>query len=83
MNFLVNLDKACAKNKARQIFFAEDKRGNVRSAIYIVWDDTSAYLLMSGSNPEFRDKNFKAILVWEAMKFISDSLTIGLILRVV
>lgn len=76
LNFLVNLDKACAKNKSRKIFFAEDRRGNVCSAIYIVWDDMSSYLLMSGSNPEFRDKNFKAILVWEAMKFISDSLSI-------
>jgi len=71
LDFLKRLDRACSQNKARQMFFGEDKERNIHSIVYIVWDETSAYLLMSGIDPKYRDSDFKTLLVWEAIQFAS------------
>lgn len=63
------LDAACAKHQARQIFFAEDASGRVYAAQYLVWNEDSAYALMSGTDPEFRNSGANSLLMWEAIKF--------------
>lgn len=67
--FLKRIDNACTQNNCRKIFFARDGNGKIYSAIYIIWDAESAYLLMSGSEPELRGYNGKTLLVWEAIKY--------------
>jgi hypothetical protein len=69
LDFLKRLDNACSKNNSRKILFAKDETGKIYSAVYIVWDSESAYLLMSGSETELRSYNCKTLLVWEAIKF--------------
>lgn len=63
------LDAACIENQARQIFFAEDPQGRIHAAIYIVWDENSAYYLMGGGDPELRNSGATSLLMWEAIKF--------------
>lgn len=63
------LDAACIERQARQIFFAEDAQGNVHAAIYIVWDENSAYYLMGGGDPQLRNSGATSLLMWEAIKF--------------
>jgi lipid II:glycine glycyltransferase (peptidoglycan interpeptide bridge formation enzyme) len=63
------LDAACVKHQARQIFFAEDASGRVYAAQYLVWNKDSAYALMSGTDPEFRNSGANSLLMWEAIKF--------------
>ncbi|MEQ9552810.1 MAG: GNAT family N-acetyltransferase [Coleofasciculus sp. G3-WIS-01] len=65
------LDAACAERQARQIFFAEDAKGQVHAAIYIVWDNNSAYYLMGGGDPKLRSSGATSLLMWEAIKFTS------------
>ena len=67
--FVQSLDTACVKHKARRIFYAEDAQGHIHAAIYIVWDQNSAYYLMSGSDPELRKSGANSLLLWEAIKF--------------
>ncbi len=69
LDFLKRLDDACLKNNSRRIFYAKDDEGKIYSAIYVIWDAESAYLLMSGSEPELRGFNCKSLLVWEAIKY--------------
>jgi len=71
LSFLKKLDEACSQNNARQMFFGQDNERKLHSAVYIVWDEMSAYLLMSGTDPDYRDSNFKTLLVWKAMQFAS------------
>jgi lipid II:glycine glycyltransferase (peptidoglycan interpeptide bridge formation enzyme) len=71
LDFLKRIDDACSKNSSRKIFFAKDETGKIYSAIYIIWDAQSAYLLMSGSETELRNYHCKTLLVWEAIKFAS------------
>ncbi|QCS49049.1 GNAT family N-acetyltransferase [Picosynechococcus sp. PCC 11901] len=63
------LDTACLKYQARQIFFAEDAQGRIHAAIYIVWDENSAYYLMGGADPELRNSGSTSLLMWEAIQF--------------
>ncbi|WYL96978.1 MAG: GNAT family N-acetyltransferase [Gloeotrichia echinulata IR180] len=65
------LDAACAEHQARRIFFAEDAQGRIHAAIYIVWDENSAYYLMGGSDPELRNSGATSLLMWEAIQFAS------------
>jgi hypothetical protein len=75
IEYLQRIDYACRKNNCRKILFAMDKDGNINTAIYLIWDKNSAYLIMSGSNPKYRGNNAKLLLVWEAIKYLSEKVT--------
>jgi len=64
-----HLDEACQFNNARIMFFAEDEKGQIHAAIYIVWDNNSAYYLMGGGHPELRNSGATSLLMWEAIQF--------------
>lgn len=65
------LDKACTERTCRKIFFAEDSEGKIHAALYIVWDEYSAYYLMGGGDPELRTSGATSLAMWEAIKFAS------------
>jgi lipid II:glycine glycyltransferase (peptidoglycan interpeptide bridge formation enzyme) len=65
------LDRACAERKCRQIFFAQDSTERLHAAVYLVWDDQSAYYLMGGADPELRSSSAMSYLLWEAIQFAS------------
>ncbi|MCK5179069.1 MAG: GNAT family N-acetyltransferase, partial [Candidatus Omnitrophica bacterium] len=68
---LKNIDSACAAKNCRKTFFAKDEKGEIQAALYIVWDENSAYYLVSGANPEYRNSGAGSLLTWEAIKFAS------------
>jgi hypothetical protein len=63
------LDAACAERQARRMFFAEDGQGRIHAALYVVWNENSAYYLMSGIDPDLRNSGAMSLLVWEAIQF--------------
>ncbi|MFW6271609.1 MAG: GNAT family N-acetyltransferase [Desulfosalsimonas sp.] len=68
-DYFSRLDTACAEQKARRMFFAKDKDQRIHAAVYIVWDENSAYYLMGGADPELRNSGANSLLMWEAIKF--------------
>lgn len=64
------IDSVCG-DENRRIFFAEDATERIHAAIYIVWDERSAYYLMGGGDPELRNSGATSLLMWEAIKFAS------------
>jgi hypothetical protein len=65
------IDAACAAHDARLLLFAVDADDRVHAAVYVVWDSRTAYLLMSGQDPEVRRSGGMSLLVWEALKRLS------------
>lgn len=63
------LDGACAEHNARRIFYAQDSSGRIHAAIYIVWDENSAYYIMGGGDPELRNSGATSLCMWEAIQF--------------
>jgi lipid II:glycine glycyltransferase (peptidoglycan interpeptide bridge formation enzyme) len=70
-DFVKKLDNACEEHNARRIFFAKDMDGRIHAAVYIVWDENSAYYLMGGSDPDLRNSGANSLCMWEAIKFAS------------
>jgi hypothetical protein len=66
-DLVYRLDTVLASRGQRRIFFAVDARERVHGALYMVWDDESAYYLMGGSNPEFRNSGVSSLLIWRAI----------------
>ena len=65
------LDKACIGRDRRKIFIAEDSSGARHAGVYLIWDDTSAYYLMGGSDTQLRNSGAMSLCMWEAIKFAS------------
>ncbi|UCE55991.1 MAG: GNAT family N-acetyltransferase [Desulfobacterales bacterium] len=65
------IDATCASRNARKIIGAEDAEGRLHAALYIIWDQHSAYYLMGGSEPNLRNSGAKSFCMWEAIKFAS------------
>ena len=68
-DFVIRLNEACEARKCRKILFAVDGAGNTHAAIYIIWDENSAYYLMGGADPKLRNSGASSYLIWEAIKF--------------
>jgi hypothetical protein len=65
------LDAACRARGAREIVTATDAQGRVQSALYLVRDATTTYLLYGGTDPEFRSSGVNSLVVWEAIRLAS------------
>ncbi len=65
------IDAACRARGVRQILIAEDQAGVPQAASLMVWDEVSAYGLISGSNPEFRQSGAATLLKWAQLRFAS------------
>jgi len=63
------LDQACAPREARKFFFGIDKEGKIHAAVYLVWDENSAFYLMGGGDPELRNSGTTSLCMWEAIQF--------------
>jgi hypothetical protein len=63
------VDAACAARAGRRMFFAEDARGRIHAAIYVIWDSRSAYYLMGGGDPALRNSGATSLVLWEAINF--------------
>ncbi|MBE9572360.1 MAG: GNAT family N-acetyltransferase [Proteobacteria bacterium] len=68
-DFVRRLDHACETHNARKVFFSQDKEGRIHAAVYIVWNEDSAYYLMGGSDPELRNSGANSLCMWEAIRF--------------
>jgi len=66
------IDAACATRDARRMFFAEDAKGQVHAALYVVTDAECAYYLLGGADPKFRGSGAQNLLLWEAIRFASE-----------
>ena len=71
-SIVLRLDRSCIENKCRQIFIAEDQYRRRHAAIYLVWDENSAYYLMGEAIPDLRSSGASSLLMWEALMFSSN-----------
>ena len=68
LSFVKSLDKACVANEARKIYMASDKSGKIHASIYVVFDNTTVYYLMGGSDNELRTGGGTSLLMWHAIQ---------------
>ena len=59
------------KNKSAITIYAEDSNGNIHGALFVIWDENSAYSLISTIDPDYRNSGSGSLLVREIIKFLS------------
>lgn len=62
------------KNKAGKILYAEDERGALHSAAYLIWDKNSSYYHLSGDDPNLRESGAGIWLIWQAIQYTAKTL---------
>lgn len=74
-SFLQKLFDTLVEHKSAETFFAVDPLdGKVHSAALLVWDNTSAYYLMSGDDPALRASGAAVLLKWAAIRYAKSTL---------
>jgi hypothetical protein len=66
-DFVRRLDAACRERGCSKLFCAIDPDGAAHAACYIVWDQQSAYGLISGTDPAYRGSEANTLCVWESL----------------
>ena len=69
--FAMNVGNEALKRHQGKIFVAEDDEGQLHAGVFIVWDNQSAYYLMSGGDPKLRNSGATSFLMWHAIQFAS------------
>ncbi len=67
--FMKRIDLACHMHQSRRISFAVDKENRIHAALYLIWDNQSAYHLISGADPQLRHSGATSLLMWDAIRF--------------
>jgi hypothetical protein len=67
-SFVRRLDAACAARACRKCFVAVDQQGRHHAGVYIAWDESSSYGLMTGSDPALRTSGAVSLCFWEAIR---------------
>ncbi len=50
---------------------AKDPEGNTHAAVFVVWDEHSAWELISAIHPDYRASGASTLVVWEAMQRVA------------
>lgn len=69
---LKKLDASIKEKGKRLILKASDESGKVHAVIYIVFNERSAYALLSGGDPESRKDGGHTLVMWEAIKYFRE-----------
>ncbi|MDG1432662.1 MAG: GNAT family N-acetyltransferase, partial [Saprospiraceae bacterium] len=73
-DFLKRYDAAMSTQYTRIMFFAIDKKNQIHSSVYLIWDEETAYFVMAGDDPEFRNSGASVLIIWEAIKYAKEIL---------
>ncbi|KPA10797.1 Glycosyl transferase, family 2 domain protein [Candidatus Magnetomorum sp. HK-1] len=76
LNYLRQLDKELRLRKKRKIFKAIDEKGRIHAVFYVLFNNSYAFALLSGGNPELRKIGGHTMVVWHAIKFFHDKVKI-------
>ena len=72
LSFLEKLHEEIQKHKAGQLYLARDTEGGqIHAALYIIWDKTTAYYWLGGSDELFRNSGALSFLIWEILKDVA------------
>ncbi|ERI90763.1 hypothetical protein HMPREF1982_03801 [Clostridiales bacterium oral taxon 876 str. F0540] len=66
-----NLDMTLSKSSASQKFFCIDRDNNLHSVLYLVFDSNTAYYLLGGYNPLYKNSGAMYLTIYEAIEFAS------------
>lgn len=73
---LRRLDEAVKNMGRRAIFKSVDAQQNIHAVFYVVYNEKSAYCLLSGGDPLLRAQGGHTLIIWHVIKYFSDKVRI-------
>lgn len=70
-NLFKDIYDAAHRHSAAKTIYAINSRGDLHSAFFVIWDDESAYYLISTIDPAYRDSGSSSLLIKEIIKYLS------------
>lgn len=68
---LVRLVEKCREREQGDLWGGYDTNGNLHAAIFVAWQESSAYYLAGGGDPAYRESGAHSLLMWEAICYTS------------
>jgi lipid II:glycine glycyltransferase (peptidoglycan interpeptide bridge formation enzyme) len=68
LELLKRIDSEASRRKCRKILFAKDPQGEIHAAEYIVWDQTTAHNILTGTDPKYKNSGATSLILWESLK---------------
>ena len=65
------INKTLLQREQGAMYFARDKAGKTHAAIYVVWDESRANVLFTGSDPSLRASGAIYLLHWHVINELS------------
>ncbi|MDR1356865.1 MAG: GNAT family N-acetyltransferase [Tannerellaceae bacterium] len=69
---LERLIDACIARGQGDIWGGYDDRKRLHAAVFIVWQDSSAYYIAGGADPLLRDSGAQALVMWQAVRNVAE-----------
>ncbi|MCF8246281.1 MAG: GNAT family N-acetyltransferase [Saprospiraceae bacterium] len=71
ISILLPLHEAIQYRNQGLIYFIEDSNYNLHAAMYLIWDDCTAYCWLSGSDELYRNSGAMQLLIWHAINDVA------------
>ena len=71
LELVTQIGRACEDRNSGKILIAQNEQGIIYSSVFLVWDQNSAYYLMGGTDPQFKNSGASSLLIWESIKRLS------------
>ena len=71
-----NLNDILTKKNQKRLYFARNTEGVAEATAYIVWDNSTAYYLASGTTEPGRKNQVMSLLLWQAMQDCAPHVTV-------
>jgi ribosomal protein S18 acetylase RimI-like enzyme len=71
LQLLEKIFQAAYKFDQGKSFYCENAQGKIYGALFIIWDENSAYHFISAFDPEHRSHGIGSFLIWEGIKYVA------------
>lgn len=68
---LKTLITVCRERGQGDLWGGYDEKGQIHAAVFIVWQESTAYYLAGGGNPALRDSGAHSLVLWEGIRHVS------------
>lgn len=68
---LVKLINVCRERNQGDLWGGYDDQGRLHAAVFIVWQESSAWYLAGGGDPALRESGAHSLILWECIRYVS------------
>ena len=58
-------------NDSGEIFYCVSETGEIHCMVFVVWDNTSGYLLITAFDPDFRASGASSLIIYDIIRYLS------------